>query len=116
MHQKSYSKINVKLPLQYREHRLSGTLHHEVGTHFFRWSNHAKQKCFKLREKAAKQSVLSAEEGLASLNQLLDNALDARFKPYLYKAAMNYHFSILASEMSFAELYRAMEPVYDDPD
>ena len=33
------SKINIGLPIEYREGRIMGVLHHEVGTHFLRKYN-----------------------------------------------------------------------------
>ena len=33
------SKINVGLPIEYREGRILGVLHHEIGTHYLRKHN-----------------------------------------------------------------------------
>lgn len=33
------TKINIGLPIEYREGRIMGVLHHEVGTHFLRKHN-----------------------------------------------------------------------------
>lgn len=33
------SKINIGMPIEYREGRIMGTLHHELGTHFLRKYN-----------------------------------------------------------------------------
>lgn len=33
------SKINIGLPIEYREGRIMGVLHHEIGTHFLRKYN-----------------------------------------------------------------------------
>jgi hypothetical protein len=32
-------RINVQLPIQYREGRIKGVLHHEIGSHFLRRFN-----------------------------------------------------------------------------
>lgn len=33
------TKINIGLPIEYREGRILGVLHHEIGTHFLRKFN-----------------------------------------------------------------------------
>ena len=33
------SKINIGLPIEYREGRIRGVLHHEIGTHYLRKYN-----------------------------------------------------------------------------
>lgn len=33
------SKINIGLPIEYREGRILGVLHHEIGTHYLRKFN-----------------------------------------------------------------------------
>jgi hypothetical protein len=33
------SKINIGLPIEYREGRIQGVLHHEIGTHYLRKHN-----------------------------------------------------------------------------
>lgn len=33
------SKINIGLPIEYREGRIMGVLHHEIGTHYLRKFN-----------------------------------------------------------------------------
>ena len=32
-------RINIQLPIEYREGRITGVLHHEIGTHFLRRYN-----------------------------------------------------------------------------
>lgn len=48
---------------------------------------------------------METEEGLASLNQLIDLALDPSRSPVLFKAALYYYSAVRASELSFVDLY-----------
>ena len=70
------SALNIKLPIQYREKYLSGTLHHEIGTHLIRTLNNRKQRYHKIRTPPSMREMLESEEGLACVNQLIDLALD----------------------------------------
>jgi hypothetical protein len=45
------SKINIGLPIEYREGRIMGVLHHEIGTHYLRKYNERLQVWHKKREK-----------------------------------------------------------------
>lgn len=45
------SKINIGLPIEYREGRIVGVLHHEIGTHYLRKHNERNQAWHKKREK-----------------------------------------------------------------
>jgi len=62
------SKINIGLPIEYREGRIIGTLHHEIGTHFLRKHNEKLQSWYKKREKYDLKSCIKTEEGFACIN------------------------------------------------
>ena len=68
----SKSKINIRLPIEYREGRIQGVLNHEIGTHFIRKLNDRKQKWYGKKDKYDIKGCLVTEEGFASLNQLYD--------------------------------------------
>lgn len=61
------------------------------------------------------KNCIVTEEGLACINALYDTALDKQFKPFLYKYALYYYSSYLASTMSFVELYNELEKYVDNP-
>jgi len=56
----------------------------------------------------------SIEEGLASLNQLYENASDLNKPPFLYKAALHYFSAVCASTMSFQQLFQTLEKYIHD--
>ena len=64
----SKSKINIRLPIEYREGRIQGVLNHEIGTHFIRKLNDRKQKWYGKKDKYDIKGCLVTEEGFASLN------------------------------------------------
>lgn len=109
------SKINIGLPIEYREDRIQGVLHHEIGTHFLRRFNELQQPWTGKRKQHDLKPFLATEEGFASVNQLVEPALDDNKRPYLYKAAINYYTAYQASKYSFVELFKEMEPFIDDP-
>ena len=61
------------------------------------------------------KNCIVTEEGLAWINALYNTALEKKFKPFLYKYALYYYSSYLASKMSFVELYNALEKYVDNP-
>ena len=66
------SRVVISLPISYREKRIMGVMHHEIGTHFIRKSNDRLQPWFKNRKKYELKPYLIIEEGLAALNQTLE--------------------------------------------
>jgi hypothetical protein len=109
------SKLNVGLPIEYREDRMSGVLHHEIGTHFLRKYNEKFQYWFKKRDKYDLRNCIKTEEGLACVNQLIDAGLNKEKKPYLFRSALNYYTCFMASKLSFVELYDDLEKFIDNP-
>ena len=53
-----FIKINYKLPIRYRETRITGLLHHEIGTHFIRRYNEVQQVWHNKREMYGLKSTL----------------------------------------------------------
>jgi hypothetical protein len=62
------SKINVRIPCEYRRGRIMGVLDHEVGTHFLRRFNERFQVWHKKKEKYEMKSCTATEEGFACVN------------------------------------------------
>ena len=104
----------VTVPGYYREHRLASLLDHEVGTHFVRAFNHKAALTGAARPPRAPARrgwLLATEEGLASLNTHRAYA-DKR----LWVPALHYHAALLASQLPFSGLWRALSAFLgDDP-
>jgi hypothetical protein len=62
------SKINIGLPIEYREKRILGVLHHEIGTHFLRRYNDKLQPWSTNKKKYDVKPCLVTEEGFACIN------------------------------------------------
>lgn len=103
--------LRVRKPMEYRSMNLEGVLHHEVGTHVFRWMNEMQQPWFQHHRDYQMTAYLETEEGLATLNSLLVSP-----QPYLWKPALFYLAATLAEEMSFSELFAAISKYVDDFD
>ena len=99
------SKICISMPIQYRQKRMIGVMHHEIGTHFLRKYNDKYQIWWGKRKQFEMKPCIATEEGLASINQLYEHALKGGPKPYLYRGALNYYACCKAAEMSFVELF-----------
>ncbi len=108
--------MNIKLPIQYREGRMMGVLHHEIGTHFLRKYNDKLMPWAKDRKKYDLKPSIATEEGFASINQMFDQAVNPRQKPFLYRGALTYYSGYLASTGSFADVYKAILKYINDPD
>jgi hypothetical protein len=108
-------KVNIALPVEYTAERIKGVLHHELGTHYIRRINEKQQVWYTNRKKYEMKNCIVTEEGLACINALYDTALEKKFKPFLFKYALHYYSCCLASQMSFVELFNALEPYVDNP-
>lgn len=110
------SKLNVGLPIEYRENRMRGVLHHEIGTHYLRRHNEKYQPWYKKRELYKINNCIKTEEGFACVNQLTE---ECNYKPkrkaFLFRTALNYYTCYQASKMSFQELFDHLEKYIDDP-
>jgi hypothetical protein len=95
------SKINIKVPIEYNESRISGVMHHEIGTHFLRKLNESKQPWSGMRKEYGMRPFVETEEGFACINQQLDNTSlgrnHKRLKPYLFRPALYYYVCHIAS-------------------
>ncbi|CDW88508.1 UNKNOWN [Stylonychia lemnae] len=93
------SKINICLPIDYSEGRIQGVMHHEIGTHFVRKFNDKFQMWTGKRAVFNLQGSLDTEEGLACINQQLENTIYGKnkltnrlkLKPYLFRPALYYY-------------------------
>ncbi|XP_042294152.1 uncharacterized protein KIAA0895-like homolog [Sceloporus undulatus] len=96
-----------------RQNWLEGMLRHEIGTHYIRGVNNAHQPWHSPegRQQLGLQAANPTEEGLASLHSVL-----FRKQPFLWRAALLYHTVYQASRLSFADLFRQLEPFVKDPD
>lgn len=101
-------RMQIRLPIDYREHSMLGVLHHEIGTHIYRRLNDAKQVWHSDRNKYGFHSYLMTEEGIATLNQHI--ALE---HPYLWTKAVHYYAVYLAGHMSFAQLNQELKKFVD---
>lgn len=110
------SKVIIGLPIQYRRNRIMGVLNHEIGTHFIRKYNDKFQKWHKHRKKYDMQTYSKIEEGLATVNQLYETGLSDQRRPYLFRAALLYYACVLASKMSFQELFKVLGAYIQDPE
>lgn len=105
----------VSLPIFYREKRISGVLHHEIGTHLIRSINDRKQVWSNKRKKYGLRPYVETEEGLATINTNIESAFNPTRKPYLWSAALHYYASYKASQLSFSDLYADLAKYIDDP-
>jgi len=64
--------IVISLPITHREKRILSVLDHEIGTHFIRKFNERKQPWAQNRNNYNLKNCLLIEEGLAMLNQTLE--------------------------------------------
>lgn len=100
--------LNIRLPMEYREHSLTAMLYHEVDTHYLRTWNERQQPWYKHHGAEHFQPYQETEEGLATIH----GALPKQTR-YLFSAALSYYASYLASRMSFAELNAQLKPYMD---
>jgi hypothetical protein len=64
------------VPIEYREGRITGVLHHEIGTHFLRRFNEIQQPWHGKRKKYGLKSCIAIEEGMGCINMMLEQAKD----------------------------------------
>lgn len=105
----------IAMPIAYRENRISGVLHHEIGTHLLRSLNDKKQVWNNKRKKWRLIHYMETEEGLATLHTNIESAFTNNRKAYLWGAALHYYASFKASQMSFVDLYKDLEKYIDSP-
>jgi len=65
---KKKTRMNIRLPVEYRADRMILVLHHEIGTHFIRRINDKKQKWYGKKDKYDIRGCIQTEEGLAVIN------------------------------------------------
>ncbi|HAV15023.1 MAG TPA: hypothetical protein DCX25_01720 [Candidatus Pacebacteria bacterium] len=98
------STLTIRLPIMHREKQMTGTLYHEIGTHFFRSLNEAKQPWFGKRNEYHLHEYSETEEGLAVFHANLE--MD---HPYLWNTALQYYAVSRAAELSFSALFNDLK-------
>ncbi|EMP26867.1 hypothetical protein UY3_16027 [Chelonia mydas] len=94
-----------------RQYWLEGMLRHEIGTHYIRGVNNARQPWHSMegRKQYGLKPANPTEEGLASLHSVL-----FRKQPFLWRAALLYYTVHQASHMSFSMLFQHLEQYVQD--
>uniref|UniRef100_A0A674JC89 KIAA0895 like n=1 Tax=Terrapene triunguis TaxID=2587831 RepID=A0A674JC89_9SAUR len=94
-----------------RQYWLEGMLRHEIGTHYIRGVNNARQPWHSMegRKRYGLKPANPTEEGLASLHSVL-----FRKQPFLWRAALLYYTVHQASHMSFSALFQHLEQYVQD--
>ena len=114
---KGKSTIIIGLPIEYRRNRIQGVLDHEIGTHYIRKYNDSFQIwAGPHRKRYLSIPCIVTEEGLASINQLVNSALNKENRPLLFRAALYYYSAYKASQLSFVDLYKDLERYIDNPE
>ncbi|XP_030437662.1 uncharacterized protein KIAA0895-like homolog isoform X2 [Gopherus evgoodei] len=94
-----------------RQYWLEGMLRHEIGTHYIRGVNNARQPWHSMegRKRYGLKPANPTEEGLASLHSVL-----FRKQPFLWRAALLYYTVHQATHMSFSALFQHLEQYVQD--
>ncbi|XP_074864975.1 microtubule-associated tyrosine carboxypeptidase 1 isoform X3 [Carettochelys insculpta] len=94
-----------------RQYWMEGMLRHEIGTHYIRGVNNARQPWHSAegRKRYGLKPANPTEEGLASLHSVL-----FRKQPFLWRAALLYYTVHQASRMSFSALFQHLERYAQD--
>ncbi len=102
-------ELRIRKPIEYRAFSLRGMLHHEIGTHLYRWRND--ELVWQQIERSPDlHDFRETEEGLASFHTLLENKA-----PYLWTPALYYYTVATAKEKSFSSLFSDLEKFVADP-
>jgi hypothetical protein len=59
------SRVNIRMPVRYRQNNIMGTIDHEIGTHFLRRYNERFQVWAGKRSKHEVKNCIRTEEGFA---------------------------------------------------
>lgn len=102
-------QILFRTGADYTELTLNGVLNHEIGTHALRRINDEKQPWHKHKLSLGFENSLQTEEGLATIQQHLDDEL-----PVLYGSALKYFAVSLAQSESFVQTWSELEKYYLD--
>ncbi|KAF6288283.1 hypothetical protein mRhiFer1_007301 [Rhinolophus ferrumequinum] len=96
-----------------RQYWLEGMLRHEIGTHYLRGVNNARQPWHNAegRLQYGLRPANPTEEGLASLHSVL-----FRKQPFLWRAALLYYTVHRAARMSFRQLFQDLARYVQDAD
>ncbi|XP_038070353.1 uncharacterized protein KIAA0895-like [Patiria miniata] len=112
------SRTNGRATLNARPNALKsqwsdGLLRHEIGTHYIRSANNREHPWStpKGRKQHGLSSLNPTEEGIASIHSVL-----LRKEPFLWRSAMLYYTTYMASRLSFADLFRDLGTYIEDPE
>ncbi|XP_027998888.1 microtubule-associated tyrosine carboxypeptidase 1 [Eptesicus fuscus] len=96
-----------------RQYWLEGMLRHEIGTHYLRGVNNARQPWHNSegRLQYGLRPANPTEEGLASLHSVL-----FRKQPFLWRAALLYYTIYRAAHLSFRQLFQDLARYVQDTD
>lgn len=96
-----------------RQYWLEGMLRHEIGTHYLRGVNNARQPWHSSegRLQYGLRPANPTEEGLASLHSVL-----FRKQPFLWRAALLYYTIHRAAQLSFRQLFQDLARYVQDTD
>ncbi|XP_014403358.1 PREDICTED: uncharacterized protein KIAA0895-like homolog isoform X2 [Myotis brandtii] len=96
-----------------RQYWLEGMLRHEIGTHYLRGVNNARQPWHSAegRLQYRLRPANPTEEGLASLHSVL-----FRKQPFLWRAALLYYTIYRAAHLSFRQLFQDLARYVQDTD
>ncbi len=103
--------LMFRLPAAQREKRIEGTLHHEIGTHYFRTVNNEHQPWKGHLHEFGFHPHYETEEGIAVLHSHLELQ-----NPYLWFAALYYVLVYEANRLSFSQLNQFLKTYVDDKD
>lgn len=95
-----------------RQYWLEGMLRHEIGTHYLRGVNNARQPWHTSdgRRQYGLKPANPTEEGLASLHSVL-----FRKNPFLWRAGLLYYTVCRAAHLPFCQLFRDLQQFVADP-
>lgn len=104
-------KLNIRLPIDYRDKSFIGVLHHEIGTHVFRRMNDEFQPWNKNRTQFNLIPYLETEEGMATLHSHIGME-----EPYMWIKALLYVAVYWGSTMTFSQLFSKLKKYVPDQD
>lgn len=103
------NQLKFRLPIDYHRQEFLATLDHEIGTHALRRLNYVQQPFFNKKKQFGFSEYMFTEEGLASINGLINK----NFK-YAYKEAINYVMVDYAQRHSFSETFQYISKYIND--
>ena len=103
--------IKIREPIIIAEDEVEAILNHEIGTHALRQENYERQSWYKKKKKYRFKEHIRTEEGLAIINEMLNNK-----QKLVYKSAINYLAVNIASHGSFVRVFKFFNKYWQDPE